>query len=68
MAAYCIGILVGMIVVFVIVRYLIWLRIWVTEEKMGMKGKLSGRKSQARRDQEEMAEVSKSTVRADEGK
>lgn len=40
-AGACIGILVGMIIVFVIVRYLILLRRWITETKLGMHGKLS---------------------------
>lgn len=34
-AGACIGILVASIVVFVAVRYLIWLRKWVTEKKLG---------------------------------
>ncbi|KXT11235.1 hypothetical protein AC579_5554 [Pseudocercospora musae] len=33
-AAYCIGILVGTILVFVIVRYLQWLRMWIVETKL----------------------------------
>jgi len=42
-AAYIIGILVAAIIVFVIVRYLILLRVWVTEQKLHMNGKLSSR-------------------------
>ncbi|KAF1993668.1 hypothetical protein P154DRAFT_557626 [Amniculicola lignicola CBS 123094] len=40
-AGYCIGILVGAILIFVIVRYLIVLRVWVTEKKLGNTGKFS---------------------------
>ncbi|KAF1841227.1 uncharacterized protein K460DRAFT_295429 [Cucurbitaria berberidis CBS 394.84] len=42
-AAYIIGILVAAIVIFLIVRYLIMLRVWVTEKKMGKTGKFSSR-------------------------
>ena len=42
-AGACIGILVGAIIVFVIVRYLILLRRWITESKLGSKGKFSSR-------------------------
>lgn len=42
-AAYIIGILVASIIVFIIVRYLIVLRVWVTEKKLGMTGKFSSR-------------------------
>jgi hypothetical protein len=38
-AAYIVGILVAAIVVFLIVRYVIMLRLWVTETKMGKNGK-----------------------------
>ncbi|KAF2659150.1 hypothetical protein K491DRAFT_689514 [Lophiostoma macrostomum CBS 122681] len=38
-AGYIIGILVAAIVVFLIVRYLIMLRVWITEEKLGKSGK-----------------------------
>tara|TARA_R110002003_G_scaffold12_2_gene812 strand:- start:14300 stop:14680 length:381 start_codon:yes stop_codon:yes gene_type:complete len=44
-AAYIIGILVAAIVVFLIVRYLILLRIWVTEKKLGKAGKFSAREA-----------------------
>lgn len=42
-AAYIVGILVAAIIVFLIVKYLIMLRVWVTEKKMGKMGKLSAR-------------------------
>jgi uncharacterized membrane protein len=42
-AAYIIGILVAAIVIFLIVRYLILLRVWVTEKKLGKTGKFSHR-------------------------
>ncbi|KAH8728623.1 hypothetical protein GQ44DRAFT_701720 [Phaeosphaeriaceae sp. PMI808] len=42
-AAYIIGILVGAIIIFLIVRYLIVLRVWVTENKLGKGGKFSSR-------------------------
>jgi hypothetical protein len=41
--AYIIGILVAAIIIFLIVRYLIMLRVWVTEKKMGKSGKFSTR-------------------------
>jgi hypothetical protein len=37
-AGYIIGILVGAIVLFIIIRYLILLRKWITESKMGKTG------------------------------
>lgn len=40
-AAYIVGILVAAIVIFLIVRYLILLRVWVTEKKLGLTGKFS---------------------------
>lgn len=40
-AAYIVGILVAAIIIFLIVRYLIMLRVWVTEKKMGKAGKFS---------------------------
>ncbi|USP78912.1 alpha beta hydrolase fold-1 protein [Curvularia clavata] len=38
---YIIGILIAAIIVFIIIRYLIALRVWVTETKLGMRGKFS---------------------------
>ncbi|KAF2690474.1 hypothetical protein K458DRAFT_413257 [Lentithecium fluviatile CBS 122367] len=38
-AAYIVGILVGSIIVFLIVRYVIMLRVWITEKKLGKSGK-----------------------------
>ncbi|ELQ36574.1 hypothetical protein OOU_Y34scaffold00654g30 [Pyricularia oryzae Y34] len=43
LAAYICGIAVGCIVIFLLVLGLIWLRKWVTERKLGMRGKLSSR-------------------------
>lgn len=40
-AVYVVGILVAAIVVFLIVRYLIMLRVWVTEKKLGKTGKFA---------------------------
>lgn len=40
--AYVFGILVGIIVVFSVVKGVAWTRRWVTESKMGMMGKFSG--------------------------
>jgi hypothetical protein len=40
-AAYIVGILVAAIVIFLIAKYLIKLRMWLTEQKMGMMGKFS---------------------------
>lgn len=42
-AGACIGILAAMIIFFVVVRYLILLRMWITEKRLGMTGKLSKR-------------------------
>ncbi|KAF2199900.1 hypothetical protein GQ43DRAFT_99179 [Delitschia confertaspora ATCC 74209] len=36
---YCFGILIGAIIVFLIVRYLIVMRVWITETKLGRHGK-----------------------------
>jgi hypothetical protein len=43
-AAYIVGILVAAVVIFLIVRYLILLRCWWTEKKLGMIGKFSRRR------------------------
>lgn len=43
-AAYCVGILVVAIILFLVVRYLIMLRLWLTEKKMGMTGKTTSRR------------------------
>lgn len=40
-AAYIVGILAAAIIVFLIVRYLIMLRVWLTEKKLGKSGKFS---------------------------
>ena len=40
-AAYIVGILVAAIIIFLIVRYLIMLRVWLTEKKLGKNGKFS---------------------------
>jgi hypothetical protein len=40
-AAFIIGILVAAIIIFLIVKYLILLRVWITEKKLGMTGKFS---------------------------
>jgi hypothetical protein len=42
-AGAIVGILVAAIIVFLIVRYLIVLRVWVTEKKLGKHGKFSKR-------------------------
>jgi uncharacterized iron-regulated membrane protein len=42
-AGACIGILAATVVVFVIVHYLIKLREWITETKLGLYGNLSTR-------------------------
>jgi hypothetical protein len=47
-----IGILVVAIIVFVIVRYLIVLRVWVTEKKLGRVGNFSTRKRESLVDEE----------------
>ena len=51
-AGYIIGILVGSIIVFLIVRYIILLRLWVTEKKLGMAGKFTGHAQPTGRDEE----------------
>jgi hypothetical protein len=38
-AAYIVGILAAAIIIFLIVRYLIMLRVWLTEKKLGKSGK-----------------------------
>lgn len=62
-AGACIGILVGAIIVFVIVRYLILLRKWVTESKLRMKGKFSSRdKTRGALETHELSNVRKEDV------
>ncbi|KAF2180066.1 hypothetical protein K469DRAFT_753580 [Zopfia rhizophila CBS 207.26] len=51
-AGYIIGILVAAIIVFLIVRYMIVLRVWVTEKKFGKTGKFTTRGSTRRADEE----------------
>ncbi|KAF1966198.1 hypothetical protein BU23DRAFT_332563 [Bimuria novae-zelandiae CBS 107.79] len=51
-AGYIIGILVASIIVFLIARYLIMLRLWLTEKKLGMTGKFSDRDQPGARDEE----------------
>jgi hypothetical protein len=46
-AAYIVGILVAAIIFFLIIRYLIMLRVWVTESKLGKIGKFSARRDEA---------------------
>lgn len=52
-AAYIIGILVAAIIIFLIIRYVIMLRVWVTERKLGLLGKFSQRGSAYSAHQEE---------------
>ncbi|KAF2808317.1 uncharacterized protein BDZ99DRAFT_445656 [Mytilinidion resinicola] len=56
-AGYCIGILVVTIIIFLLVRYLIWSRIWITEKQLGLNGKLSSRPGQRLTSPEEGKEV-----------
>lgn len=51
-AGYIIGILVGSLIVFLIVKYLILLRLWLTEKKMSKLGKFSSRDHRIMRDEE----------------
>lgn len=51
-AAYIIGILVAAIVIFLIVKYLILLRVWITEKTMGKTGKFSRRSTVRMADEE----------------
>ncbi|KAJ9646516.1 hypothetical protein H2199_002565 [Coniosporium tulheliwenetii] len=61
-AGYVVGILAAMCVLFVIVRYSIWVRVWATEKKWGMTGKRSARES--RRQLHSYASPSKDTEMA----
>ncbi|OJD32905.1 alpha beta hydrolase fold-1 [Diplodia corticola] len=46
--AYCFGILIGMAIIFVLVRFLVKGRVWVTERAWGMDGKFSRREQTGR--------------------
>jgi hypothetical protein len=46
-AAYIVGILVAAILFFIVIRYLIMLRVWVTESRLGRLGKFSSRGKEA---------------------
>lgn len=46
--AYCVGIAVGIILLFCVVKGLIWVRKWVTEKKMGKTGKFYGGREMGR--------------------
>lgn len=50
-AGYIIGILIGSVIVFLIVRYVIVLRVWITEKKMGKTGNFKTRHGVAARDE-----------------
>ena len=63
-AAYVVGILVAAIIFFVVVRYLIMLRIWVTEHKLGKLGEFSPRESEAVTTRETEKSVSLNRVSA----
>lgn len=47
-AAYIVGIAVGSVVVFSIVKGLIWVRLWLTESKAGMDGRFAGQPLESR--------------------
>jgi hypothetical protein len=57
-AGYIVGILAAAIVIFLIIWGLVWLRRWVTEKKLGMKGKFANLDDalRAANDDEEMGE------------
>ncbi|KAF3902142.1 hypothetical protein ABW21_db0205011 [Orbilia brochopaga] len=63
-AAYCIGILIGTVILFSLVKGLVWLRVWVTERKLGFVGKFSERdpRREIAGDAEEDIEEMKVTV------
>lgn len=63
-AGYIIGILVASIVIFLIVHFVIWLRRWITETKMGKMGKFSRRGAQG--GQQELEEIHKTPVSKEE--
>lgn len=42
-AGYIVGILIGAIIIFLIVRYIIVFRVWITEKKLGRHGKTTAR-------------------------
>lgn len=60
-AAYIVGILVGAIVVFLIVRYVILLRLWFTEKKLGKSGKFSAHGELGAADEESGAHIKMQT-------
>ncbi|PSN62311.1 hypothetical protein BS50DRAFT_624993 [Corynespora cassiicola Philippines] len=51
-AGYIVGILVACIIVFLIVRYVVVLRVWLTEKKLGMTGKFGTRRGSRMGDEE----------------
>lgn len=44
-AAYIVGIAVGVVIIFLVAWGLIWVRRWITESKMGMEGKFAKQQS-----------------------
>ena len=52
LAGYILGIAAGIIVIFLIVQGLVWLRKWGTETKMGKEGKFHGGRAKAQGDAE----------------
>ena len=57
-AAYIIGIAVGIVVIFSLVKGLVWLRQWVMEKKLCLDGKFAGE----RMNSEETSELRKSKI------
>ncbi|KAI8942283.1 hypothetical protein NX059_000362 [Plenodomus lindquistii] len=51
-AAYIVGILAAALIIFLIVRYVIMLRVWITEQKLHLSGKFSTRGNPTSPDQE----------------
>jgi hypothetical protein len=65
-AGACIGILAAAVVVFVIVHYLIKLREWITENKLGLYGNLSTRNGRLIKSPTRETQVELNTIRTKE--
>lgn len=58
-AAYAFGILAAIIVIFGVIWLVVWARKWLTEGKLGMEGKLAGRRRTKDSEQEDVVMVTK---------
>lgn len=52
LTGYVLGIAAGIVVIFLVVQGLVWLRKWATEKKLGREGRFHGGRAKAQGDAE----------------